>query len=245
MNRAVNRNQPWMSLGQTLHRSLAAMRRPVVHNPEHPASVAVWGLAHDLLDQPLEGGDARCCFAAPKHLGAVHVEGGKIGPSSSARILVLDAYRLAGPSRQARMGAYAGLDAGLLVSGDDKLVLAQRLPLPAARIQVQDAPGFCLEVRIARKYPAAMLPWTDRVLVQPPPDRATTDAGYQPRVLGIAHHIGYAQSGQRHTQGRRKFAGKRLDLNGELWGKRPGGVPGGLVLRVPLTASRRSACATG
>src|SRR5438067_438818 len=74
--------------------------------------------------------------------------------------------------RQARMDAQPRLDAGFLVGRDDVLVLAQRLSLPASLVQVQDAPGLGLEVRIARKDPAAMLPRPDCVLVQPTPDCA-------------------------------------------------------------------------
>ena len=97
------------------------------------------------------------------------------------------------------MDAHTCLDTGFLVSGNDKLVLAQGLPLPTACIQVQDAPGLDLKVRVAREYPAAMLPWADRVFVQPPPDRTVTDARNQPCVLGMVRHIGNTQPGQRHT----------------------------------------------
>ena len=60
------------------------------------------------------------------------------------------------------MNTHTRLDAGLLVGGDDELVLAQRLALPVARIQVQDASGLGLEVGIAREDPAAVLPRADR-----------------------------------------------------------------------------------
>ena len=134
------------------------------------------------------------------------------------------------------MDAQAGLDAGLLVGGDDELVRAQRLPLPAARIQVQDAPGLGLEVGVAREDPAAMLPRADRILVQPAPDRAVADARHQASALRMARHIGHAQPGQRNTQGGGQLAGHRFDLNGQLGGERPEGVPGGLVLRGPPIA---------
>jgi hypothetical protein len=98
------------------------------------------------------------------------------------------------------MDAPASLDAGLLVGGDDELVLAQRLALPAARIQVQDAPGLGLELRVAREYPAAVLPRTDRILVQPTPHGAVADARNNAAVLCIAGHIGHAQPRQWNSQ---------------------------------------------
>ena len=131
------------------------------------------------------------------------------------------------------MNAHSRLDAGLLVGGDDVLVLAQRLPLPASLVQVQDAPGLGLEVRIARKDPAAVLPRPNGVFVQPAPDGAVADARDQARALGVSRHIGHAESRQGQAKVGRQFAGKRLDLNRELWGERPEGDPGGPFLPGP------------
>ena len=134
------------------------------------------------------------------------------------------------------MDAQPRLDAGLLVGRDDVLVFAQRLALPAPLVQVQDARGFDLELGIARKEPAAVLPRPDGVLVQPTPHRAVADARHQPRALGLSRHIGHAESRQRQAEVGRTFARDRLDLNRELWGERPEGVPGGLSLRGPPIA---------
>lgn len=209
------------------------MRRAVVHDPEHaPRGVVRW-LAHDLIDQALERRDAGGRFAAAEHLGAMDVQGSQVRPSATACVLVLHAHRLARSGRQARMDAQPRLDAGLLVGRDDELVLAQRLPLPAPLVQVQDAPGLELELRIARKDPAAVLPGADCIFVQPTPDRAVADARHQARALGVSRHIGHTESRQRQAQGGWKFARERLDLNRELWGERPEGVPGVLSLRGP------------
>jgi hypothetical protein len=114
------------------------------------------------------------------------------------------------------MNAQARLDAGLLVGGDDEFVFAQRLALPATRIQVQDARGLGLEVRVARKYPAAVLPRADRILMQPSLQGAVADARHQAAALSMPGHIGHAQARQRHAQRGRQLAGQRLDLNDEL-----------------------------
>ena len=155
------------------------MRRAVVHDPEHAARGVVRWLGHDLVDQTLEGRDAGADFTAAEHLGAMHVQRSQVRPGAAASVLVLHAHRLTGLGWQARMDAQPRLDAGLLIGRDDELVLAQCLPLPAPLVQVQDAPGLGLEVRVARKDPAAVLPGANRVLVQPTPDRAVTDARHQ------------------------------------------------------------------
>jgi len=92
------------------------------------------------------------------------------------------------------MDAQAGLDTGLLVGRDDEFVVAQRLSLPAAIVQVQDPPGLGLEVRIARKDPAPVLPRANRVLVQPTPYRTVADAGHKARALRVSRHVGDAES---------------------------------------------------
>ena len=122
-------------------------------------------------------------------------------PGAATRVLVLHAHRLARPGRQARMDAQPRLDAGLFVSRDDELVLAQRLPLPAPLVQVQDAPGLDLEMRIARDNPSAALPGADgKVFTQPTPDRAVADARHHARALRVSRHIGHAEPRQRQAQ---------------------------------------------
>ena len=55
-------------------------------------------------------------------------------------------------------------------------------------------------------------------------------------ALDAVRQVGHAERGQRHTQIDGQFAGQRLDLNGELWGEKPGGDPGGPVLPSPPIA---------
>ena len=127
----------------------------------------------------------------------------------------------------------ANLRGWLCAHREDVLVLAQRPALPAPLVQVQDAPGLGLEVRIAREDPAAVLPRSDGVLVQPAPDRAVADSRDQARALSVSSHVGDAESRQRQAKVGRQFAGEGLDLNREFWGEGPEGDPGGLSLRGP------------
>ncbi len=241
----MNWYQSRIRLREAPHRGFATVRRAVVHDPEHaPRGVVRW-LAHDLIDQALKGRDTGSRFAAAEHFGAMHVQCGQVRPCAATHVLVLHAHGLACCGGQARMDAQTRLDAGLLVCGDDKFIRAQRLPLPAPLVQVQDASGLGLELRVARKDPAAVLPGTDRVLVQPAPHGAVADARHQPRALGVSRHICHTEPRQRQSQGGRQFARQRLDFNRELWGEKPEGVPGGPSLRGPPFALRRIACATG
>ena len=222
-----------MSLRETLYRRLATMRRTIVHDPEHTARCVVRGLAHDLIDQALERGDAGSRFAAAEHLGVMYVQCRQVGPSTATGVLMFHAHCLGRCGWQAWMDAQACLNAGFLVGRDDELVFAQRLSLPAPFVQIQDSSSLGLEMRIARKYPAAVLPGANRVFVQPPPDSAVADARHQTRALRVSCHIGHAESRQWQAQGGRRFTRERLDLNRELWGEKPAGVPGGLALRGP------------
>ena len=93
-----------------------AVGRSVVQDPEHSPRVAIRGLAHDLLDQTVEGLDSRGLLAASEELGAVHIESGQVRPGTTTLVFVLDAYATAALGRQGGVDAGARLDAGLLVS---------------------------------------------------------------------------------------------------------------------------------
>ena len=138
----MDRDQCGMGLREAPHRRLATMRRAVVHDPEDAASGVVRRLAHDLLDQTLEGRDAGGRFAATEHLGAMHVQRSQVRPGATACALMLNAHRFARLGRQARMDAHASLDAGLLVGRDDELVVAQHLSLPTPFVQVRTRPAL-------------------------------------------------------------------------------------------------------
>ena len=77
------------------------------------------------------------------------------------------------------------------------------------------------------------LPRPNRFFMQPTPDRAVADARHQTRARRVSRHIGHAESTKWQAQGGRHLVRERLDLNGELWGEKPEGVPGGLSLRGP------------
>ena len=113
-----------MSARQSSHAGLSAMRGTVVHDPEHATGCVVRWLAHDMLDQSLEGLDASGWLTASEQFDPMHVERSQVGSGAATLILMLDAHRHFRRDRQARMNSKPRLDAGLLVSRNDELVLA-------------------------------------------------------------------------------------------------------------------------
>ena len=80
--------------------------------------------------------------SAAEHLRAVDVVGGQVGQGAAAAVVVVDAHRAGLARGQGGVAAAAGLDGGLLVAGDDVLVLAERFAVEGAGVQVQHAGGL-------------------------------------------------------------------------------------------------------
>ena len=72
-------------------------------------------------------------------------------------------------------------------------------------LPLENASGLDRELRIAGKDPAAMLPWPDRICVEPTPHCAVADAGDQPELSRLLRHVGHTKARQRRTQRRRQF----------------------------------------
>ena len=115
---------------------LAAMRRAVVHDPEHSPRVAIERLRHDLGNQAIKRLDAGGLLATAEKLCAMNIHRGQVRPGATPRVLVLDTSGLAWTGRQGGMLSNARLDAGLFVSGEHELVVSQRMAFPVPRVQV-------------------------------------------------------------------------------------------------------------
>jgi len=101
----------------------------------------------------------------------MHIPGRQVGPRPLALVFMFDLHGSLGPGRHRGVQAATGLDAGLLVGRDHKFILLQPLTLPLALIEVQNLSGFAREIRIAGKDPTAVLPRTNRLLMEPAPER--------------------------------------------------------------------------
>src|SRR5271166_5902046 len=98
------------------------MGTSVVDDPEDTPSIVVGRASHDLLNQTTKGCDASGCFAAAEDTGTMNVESGDVGPGPAATVFMFNTHRAFGCNSQRGMLAPPGLDAGLLVGGDDKFV---------------------------------------------------------------------------------------------------------------------------
>lgn len=92
------------------------------------------------------------------------------------------------------MPADASLNTGLLVGTNHELVLLEPSSFPGSRIEIQNATSFIREVWGARKNPAAMLPGTDGVFIEPPPYRLVADRGNDAITLRFTRKVCNAQS---------------------------------------------------
>ena len=81
-----------------------------------------------------------------------------------------------------------------------------------------------------------MLPGTNRIFMQPAPQRTVADACDQARLTNISRQLGYSPPSQRQVVLRGQFAGQRLNLYDQFWGGKTGGDPVVASLQVPAVA---------
>ncbi len=180
------------------------MRGAVIDNPEDASSISVRGLAHDLIDQPTEGGDAGAALASTEEPGSMNVPGGGIH------------VRLSWASRS-----------GAARWGEDA-------PWPGCwffhrrreRTRHSSRVGLAGEIRITREDPSAMVPGSNGIFVQPAPHRGMTDRGHQTLPDGVSLDLAQTKARQGKPVAVGQLAGQSLDLDDDLRGGRPGpGIP--------------------
>ena len=197
-----------------------------------------------MLNQTIKRGDARGSFAAAKDTGTMNVESCDVGLGSATTILMFDAHRALRRRGQGRMLAAPGLDAGLLIGRDDKFVTFEGFTVPGAFIQVQDSAGLDGEGGVAGEDPAAVVPGTNGVFMEPPPNGASRDGGNQSGTADLTGNIGSVPVGEGNAISGRQLASQRLNLNDQFWGKKPGDDPGGSARPVRPVVPQRSVFAT-
>jgi hypothetical protein len=110
-----------------------------------------------------------------------------------------------------------------IIRREDELVGAEFTALPDALVQIQNSSGLRFEMRVTRKNPAAVLPRTDGVLVQPSPDGGVTEGCRQAASADMCAEFRHAPARKGHTAAIGKFAGDSFNLHDQFWG---GGNPG-------------------
>ena len=144
-----------------------------------------------------------------------------------AGVLELDLLRLARGRRAGRLAPAPCLNAGLFIGTEHIVVGAQRLPLPAPCIEIEDAARFGGKLRIARKDPEAVPPRLQRVPVQEAPDRTATDRADGRVWRHQRHEVGQTPPTERLGAVSRQFTGDRFDRRLGQRGKKRVGVPFG------------------
>lgn len=96
VDRGVDENKAREPLLEAGRRDTATMRAAIIDDPENTPGVIVGRPRHDLLDEAEEGHDAGGGFATANDGGAVNIEGGEVGPSAAAHVLVLDTHDAVG-----------------------------------------------------------------------------------------------------------------------------------------------------
>src|SRR5271154_3688037 len=148
------------------------MGTSVVDDPEDAPGVVVGRAGHDLLNKTVKRRNACGRFAAAKDTGMMNVECSDVGPRSATTILMFDAHRAPRRDGQRGMLAPPGLDAGLLVSGDDKFIAFEGFVVPGALIQIENSIGLDGEAGVPGKDPTTVKPRANGVIMEPPPNRA-------------------------------------------------------------------------
>src|SRR6516162_4070057 len=193
----VDQHQVGKGGPQPLQGGLSAMRGAIVHYPKDPPGTLVRSLGHYLAHQTIERCDPGLGLAAAKQSGVVNIEGCEVGPRPDAAVFMLNPSGPCGLRRQGWMFADASLDTGLLVGADHELISFEPLTPPVPGVEIQHAAGLAHELGIAGKDPTAVLPRTDRVVMEPAPHRLVADGVDDARALGFAHDVGGAQARQR------------------------------------------------
>src|SRR4051794_16737638 len=210
MHRQMHQDGVGVGLQHASNRGFAPMRRTIVHHPEHPRRLAVFGPFHHLLDQAPERYDPRPGLATPHDQALLDVPGRQILQGTAPFVLGLDASGTPRTRAEALMTADAGPDTRLLVGAEEAVFRVEAFGSPQPRIQVEHASRFGGELRIAREDPVLVPPGLDGIAVEDPPDRAATDRPTQ-GGLSTPGQIGQRLSAQGELGLGDRLAGQGLD----------------------------------
>ena len=139
--------------------------------------------------------------------------------------------------------AAARLNAGLLIGAQDVIARSQRDVLPHPGVQIHHSSGLLRELRVSREYPGAMPPRTQRIRVEPSPNRAGSDRLHDSFRQGCATNFRNGEPAQRFPSGGGQLTRDGLDLRDLPRGKKILDAPDGACLRAKILPAP-SACAT-
>jgi len=123
-------------------RGARVMRRPVVHDQEHPFRLRVATLGQDLGERLLERLDPRAGTGLPEDQSGEHVQEAEIAEGAVPLLFELHAAVTTGSGRKRVVDPGLGLETGHLVRTEHAVLRAERLPVPAALVQLQNGSGL-------------------------------------------------------------------------------------------------------
>jgi hypothetical protein len=143
------------------------VRRAVVDNQENPSGGTVRFTGHGVRNQAGKGYDPGLGLAPAEHLCPSHVPGSKIAHRSPSCLFKFHLLPLSCWCTKAHMSSLPGLNTGLFVSGDRKVVRSQLKSIPHLLIEVQNTAEFLLRQGTPGEGPAPVLPCLDGILSKP------------------------------------------------------------------------------
>ncbi len=141
------------------------------------------------------------------------------------------------------MHADTSLNTGLLVGTQDEFIWTEGASVPRSLIQVQDAIGLGLKLRVAREDPRPMVPRTQGILMKPPPYGTPTDLGDDAPVHDFFGNVGGTEARQRNSAFARQLTGQGLNLHHDLRGKNREGARSVVDPPDRIAVADKSACA--
>lgn len=124
------------------------------------------------------------------------------------------------------MPAATGLNAGLFVGRDYKLIVFEGLAAPNSLVEIEQTACLGGETRVPREDPTAVVPGTNRILVEPPPDRTSGNRGDQAGLTDLPHQIRRIPVRERNAMSGRQLTSESFHLNDQFWGEKSGAGPG-------------------
>jgi len=244
MNRCMNLNSIGMPLFKTIHRSLPSMRGAVIGYPEDPICRFIRFLVHYKINQFLKTCNSGTASAQSKDFCSVNIPGCHVCQRPFSFIFMLNPAKTSRTWSRYRGQAAPGLNAGLFIRRNYKILLGKGLALPYPMIQIKDSGCFFLKVRISGPDPATVAPGPDSIFIQPSPDRFSAYGSNNSLSYGISSDLGVRKPGKRKPQFFWQLTSQRLNSYNSFRGKKRRASPGVAFPEAQPGVAQRIVCAT-
>jgi len=183
---------------QPPHRTLPAVRRAMVHDPDDPRRRRLRRWPPHWRHPAAAGAKSRPRFAATEEGAPSDVPGRQVWPRPAPLIRVRDAQRPTATGPPRRRAAPTCWDPRLLVGAAEVIRTAPGRAWPDARVQVPEDRGLGGNRRVAGEDPVLLTPGLKRRLVHEAPDRPAADE-LAPFLPGAAGPVAPRLAAERRT----------------------------------------------